>query len=199
VFATRLIGNRARASWFGFPAPDYNDLAMTLLNINKLLPELRIAGERIITGILILLAFWFAARIAEVVIRRAGHKMPHNAGLLAMLGRIAKITIVMFGAATALGTMGVNVSALVAGLGLTGFALGFAFHDVLSNLLAGILLLFFHPFETNDQISVTGLDGKVINIDLRYTVLQQSDKIVLIPNSTLFTNPILVMGKGPKA
>ena len=116
-----------------------------------------------------------------------------------MLGRIAKITIVMFGAATALGTMGVNVSALVAGLGLTGFALGFAFHDVLSNLLAGMLLLFFHPFETNDQISVTGLDGRVINIDLRYTVLQQSDKIVLIPNSTLFTNPILVMGKGPKA
>jgi len=172
---------------------------MTLLNINKLLPELRIAGERIITGILILLAFWFAARITEVVIRRAGHKMPHNAGLLVMLGRIAKITIVMFGAATALGTMGVNVSALVAGLGLTGFALGFAFHDVLSNLLAGMLLLFFHPFETNDQISVTGLDGKVINIDLRYTVLQQSDKIVLIPNSTLFTNPILVMGKGPKA
>ena len=172
---------------------------MTLLNINTLLPELRIAGERIISGILILIGFWFAARITDVVIRRAGHTMPHNAELLVLLGRIAKITIVMFGAATALGTMGVNVSALVAGLGLTGFALGFAFHDVLSNLLAGILLLFFHPFETNDQISVTGLDGTVINIDLRYTVLQQSDKIILIPNSTLFTNPILVMGKGAKA
>jgi small-conductance mechanosensitive channel len=46
-----------------------------------------------------------------------------------------------------------------------------------------------------DHISVTGLDGEVVNIDLRYTVLQQPEKIVLIPNSNPFTNPIIVDGK----
>src|SRR5690348_8593779 len=124
--------------------------------------------------------------------------MPHNAALLELLGRMTKITILIFGVATALGTIGVNVAALVAGLGLTGFALGFAFRDVLSNLLAGILLLLFRPFGIDDQISVSGLEGRVVNIDLRYTVLQQPDKTVLIPNSNLFTNPILVNTKGPQ-
>ena len=111
-----------------------------------------------------------------------------------MIGRRA---MVVFGIATALGTMGINISALVAGLGLTGFALGFAFRDVLSNLLAGILLLLFRPFGVGDHISVTGLEGDVTRIDLRYTVIRQPTAIVLMPNANLFTNPILVTIKEP--
>ncbi|HLK48318.1 MAG TPA: mechanosensitive ion channel domain-containing protein [Bryobacteraceae bacterium] len=169
---------------------------MSLFNLSKLWPELRVAAERFITGLVILIGFWIAAKIAEYLVCRIRRRMPHNAPLLALLGRMTKIAIVIVGFATALGTMGINVSALVAGLGLTGFALGFAFRDVLSNLLAGILLLLFRPFGINDQISVSGLEGRVVNIDLRYTVLQQPDKTVLIPNSNLFTNPILVNMKG---
>ena len=167
--------------------------------MSKLWPELRLAAERVVAGTSILIVFWIVAKIAELLVRRARRRMPHNAGLLQLLGRTIKIAIVAFGAATALGTMGVNVSALVAGLGLTGFALGFAFRDVLSNLLAGILLLLFRPFGIDDEISVTGLDGRVINIDLRYTILQQPDKTILIPNSNLFTNPILVTVKKTQA
>lgn len=170
---------------------------MNAIDLNKLWPEVRVEGERAITGLIILAAFWVAAKIAEQVVCRVRFRMPHNAGLLLLLGRSTKIAVILFGLATALGTMGVNVSALVAGLGLTGFALGFAFRDVLSNLLAGILILLFRPFGIGDDISVAGLDGKVVNIDLRYTVLQQPDKRVLIPNSNLFTNPILVTVQKP--
>ncbi len=173
---------------------------MNLIDISKFWPELRLEGERVVAGMGILLAFWVAAKVAELLVLRIRRRMPHNTGLLQLLGRTLKIAILMFGFATALGTMGVNVSALVAGLGLTGFALGFAFRDVLSNLLAGILLLLFRPFGIDDEISVAGLEGRVINIDLRYTVLQQPDKTILIPNSNLFTNPILVTVKnGPAA
>lgn len=170
---------------------------MSGFDLNKLWPEVRVAGERILIGLGILVGFWVLGRITEYLICRFRHRMPHNTGLLQLLGRTTKIAILIFGFATAIGTMGVNVSALVAGLGLTGFALGFAFRDVLSNLLAGILLLLFRPFGIGDEISVTGLDGQVVNIDLRYTVLQQPDKRVLIPNSNLFTNPILVTVKHP--
>jgi len=162
------------------------------LDIRKFWPDLRSLGEHIAAGLFIILVFWVAARLTEYLICRFRHRMPHSAGLLQLLGRAAKIAIVMLGVATALGTAGVNVSALVAGLGLTGFALGFAFRDVLSNLLAGVLLLLFRPFDVGDRISVSGLDGEVTSIDLRYTILKQPDKRVLIPNSNLFTNPILV-------
>jgi len=163
-----------------------------LLEWNRLWPRIEIASEHVAAGIVILVGFWILAKLAEQLVRRIRKRMPHNAALLAMLGRIAKVAVLVFGIATALGTMGVNVSALVAGLGLTGFALGFAFRDVLSNLLAGILILLFRPFGIDDEISVSGMEGRVVSIDLRYTVLQQTDKLVLIPNSNLFTNPILV-------
>jgi small-conductance mechanosensitive channel len=166
-----------------------------VFDVAKLAPELRIGAERAAGAIAALILFWIVAKIAELLVARVSIRMPHNTGLLQLLGRTLKIAVITLGAATALGTIGVNVSALVAGLGLTGFALGFAFRDVLSNLLAGVLLLLFRPFGIDDEISVTGLEGRVVNIDLRYTVLRQSDKRVLIPNSNLFTNPILVMDK----
>ena len=168
---------------------------MPSFDLNKVWPEIRSLAEHTVAGIVIIVAFWLAGKLAEYLICRFRHQMPHSGGLLQLLGRTAKIAVMTLGFATALGTMGVNVSALVAGLGLTGFALGFAFRDVLSNLLAGILLLLFRPFGVGDFISVVGLDGEVISIDLRYTILKQPDKKVLIPNSSLFTNPILVNAK----
>jgi small-conductance mechanosensitive channel len=112
--------------------------------------------------------------------------------LFDLLGRVASVSLILFGFITGLGTVGVDVSALVAGLGLTGFALGFAFRDVLSNLLAGVLILLYRPFSRGDRISVTGLEGMVTHIDLRYTNLECDGNLVLIPNSSLFTNPIIV-------
>ena len=86
--------------------------------------------------------------------------------------------------------MGINVSALVAGLGLTGFAVGFALKDVLSNFLAGVLILLYRPFRLNHYIAVAGSEGIVTEIDLRYTTLQKERQKFLIPNSVLFTNSI---------
>ena len=100
------------------------------------------------------------------------------------------------GLITALGTLGVDVTALVAGLGLTGFALGFALKDIISNLLAGMLILAQKPFQRDDRISVQGftppLEGVVSHVDLRDTTLEMPDRKILIPNSNLFTNPIVV-------
>ena len=79
----------------------------------------------------------------------------------------------------------------MAGLGLTGFALGFAFRDVLSNLLAGFLILLYRPFRRSDLIDVTGLEEAVAQIDLRHTILDASDNKILIPNR----NPIKIAGQ----
>ena len=115
---------------------------------------------------------------------------PTRQDILNLIGQIARIGLLIFGLVTALGTLGVNVSALVAGLGLTGFALGFAFRDTLSNLLAGVLILIYHPFRRGDCIAVARFEGMVVCIDLRYTTLEGEEKIFLVPNATLFTNAI---------
>ena len=119
--------------------------------------------------------------------------MPGTMGVVGFLTQMVRVAVLTFGAVTALGTMGVNVSALVAGLGLTGFALGFALKDAISNVLSGILLLLYRPFQHGDYIAVAGFEGTVVGIDLRYTTLQHEHRTFLIPNSLLFTNTVTLV------
>ena len=152
---------------------------------------------RLLTGLVVFLAFWIAARGLQRVVERLTRLRHFDPGLTSYLGRLAGVALLAVGAVSALGTMGVDVSALVAGLGLTGFALGFALKDVISNALSGILVMLYRPFRLNDRISVTDLEGTVREINLRYTVLEAEDKTILIPNSSLFTNPVKVLKQAP--
>jgi len=148
-------------------------------------------SSKIGVSLLLFFGFFLASIFAAKLIYRIGRRADSmKQDVLNLLGQIAKTTLIVLGAVTALGTIGVNVSALVAGLGLTGFALGFAFRDVLSNVLAGVLILIYRPFQHGDHISVAGFDGRVIRIDLRYTTLQGEAKRFLVPNSILLTNAI---------
>jgi small conductance mechanosensitive channel len=144
-------------------------------------------------------ASWMAGRIASALLRRFGRVRGLDVDLTALLGRATGATLVVFGAVTALGTLGLDVRALIAGLGLTGFALGFALRDIISNTLAGVLILLFRPFHRGDHISVAGAEGVVTEIDLRYTTLVvDAGTRVLVPNSTLFTNTIRVERRAPE-
>ena len=93
----------------------------------RVVEQVRIAALRCGTALAILIGFWICGAVVGRVVCRFGSRAPGNRDLYDFLGRVAKIALVSFGVVTALGTAGVNVSALVAGLGLTGFALGFAF------------------------------------------------------------------------
>ncbi|HLJ47579.1 MAG TPA: mechanosensitive ion channel domain-containing protein [Bryobacteraceae bacterium] len=156
----------------------------------------RMLAMKTIAAAGIFMLFWIVAAVTtRMILRFVGRGENAHGELLVLIGRTAKVSLLVFGALTALGTAGINVSALVAGLGLTGFALGFAFRDVLSNVLAGFLILLYRPFGHGDVVSVTGLEGTVLHIDLRYTSLDAAGKTILIPNSNLFTNPIVVAKK----
>mgnify|MGYP001270477442 FL=1 len=155
-------------------------------NISELLPNL-------IFSISIFLFFWLSGIFSQFLIIRIANKRGLNKQLLLLIGKIAKIGLIIFGLITSLGTFGINISALVAGLGLTGFALGFALKDVVSNLIAGSIILLHRPFKINDRIIVVGHEGKVIKIDLRYTTIESEDKKVLLPNSILFTKEIIIL------
>jgi small conductance mechanosensitive channel len=159
-----------------------------------LLQQAAIWGPRIGLAIMVFLVFWIFAKLAGRMIEKGAARFRLNAYLSSLLARTTKITLIILGIITALGTLGVNVSAMVAGLGLTGFALGFALKDILSNIIAGVLILLYRPFEIGNHIKVSGLEGTVVTVDLRYTELDAAGEKILIPNSNLFTNPITVIG-----
>ena len=118
-------------------------------------------------------------------------KSPH-ANIAKVLAGIVKNIMLIVGLITALGTLGVNISAIVAGLGLTGFAFGFAFKDMLSNFISGILIFIYEPFKLGDTIEVEGKTGKVIDINLRYVTIETENQKVLIPNSISVSKVIAV-------
>jgi small-conductance mechanosensitive channel len=75
------------------------------------------------------------------------------------------------------------MSSLNIGLGLTGFALGFALKDFFSNIMSGIMILVYSPFEIGDYITINKIEGEVDSLNLRFFTLKQDNQIHLIPNS----------------
>src|ERR1700722_20241063 len=88
---------------------------------------------RLVSAAIVLLIFWAGGRLAYRLIVRLPKLEARAPELTHLLARSVKLCLVLFGIVTALGTLGIEVSALVAGLGLTGFAFGFALKDIISN------------------------------------------------------------------
>jgi small conductance mechanosensitive channel len=163
--------------------------------MEKILTELAREGilfaPRFAIALAIFLVAWLIGKIIHrVLLSLSGKVEEGRSQVLRLTAASSKVAALIVGCVTALGTVGINVTALVAGLGLSGFALGFALKDALSNFLAGALILVYRPFGTGDHISVSGGQGEVIEVNLRYTVLQDTASKYLVPNSTLLTNLI---------
>ncbi len=140
----------------------------------------------------IFIAFWLCGTIFKVIVKRIMDEKSSHGNISRVLAGIVKNIMLILGLITALGTLGVNISAIVAGLGLTGFAFGFAFKDMLSNFISGVLIFIYEPFKLGDTIEVEGKTGKVIDINLRYVTIMSEEHKVLIPNSISVSKVIAV-------
>ena len=135
-------------------------------------------------------------RGVRAAVTRAASLREASAGSAAVLGRIAGglVTVVVFLVAAAVAFPSVSAADLFNLLGIGGVAIGFAFRDVLQNLLAGILILLTRPFRIGDQIRHGDQEGTVEDIWVRATVLRTYDnRRILIPNASLFTDKIEVI------
>lgn len=124
-------------------------------------------------------------RWGERFVRRA--QPEDNDLLIRAVRRIINVGGIALSIATMLGVLGVNVGALVAGLGLTTAALAFALKDTLEQAITGVVLLFQRPFKVGDTIEVEGVEGVVEDIAIRTTNIRTFDGLhVLIPNNRVY-------------
>ena len=147
---------------------------------------------RLCGALLILISSRLLAQMMQKLITRAMTKANYSGKFAFAVERLPWAIFVTLGTVCALGTLGVDVSALVAGLGLTGLTLGFALKDTLSNLFSGILINLYGPFSVGDYIKFDVFEGKVLKIDLRYTALQTPTDTIFIPNASLYSTPVVV-------
>ncbi|MEJ6396784.1 mechanosensitive ion channel family protein [Yoonia sp. 208BN28-4] len=111
--------------------------------------------------------------------------------LFNFLGNIAKYIIVGFAVLFVLNTFGVQTTSVVAIIGAAGLAIGLALQGTLSNVAAGVMLIFFRPIKQGDFVEVNGQMGTVKDISLNFTELASLSNVqIIIPNSEVWGNTI---------
>jgi len=149
-------------------------------------------GVGFATAALVFLGFWVVAVVGRRLIAYAAPRVKADTGIVLLLSRLYYYGVLTFGAITALGTAVLDIRALVAGLGLTGFALGFALKDVLSNFVSGVMLLAYRPFHIGDVIEMGEFLGTIETIRIRDTLVRAADgRLVIIPNTKLITEVVV--------
>ncbi len=151
-----------------------------------LLPNLAVA-------VLVLVGFWLAAKLVRSVLLRLLNRFSHSEQVARLLGQTVFLAILATGFFISLGIIGLQktVASLLAGAGILGLALGFAFQDIATNFMAGIYLSIERPFRVGHLIQTKDFLGVVQRVHLRWTeVLTPQGQLVLIPNKQVFENPI---------
>jgi len=152
-----------------------------------LLPNIAVA---IILVIVFSLLGRLAVRMARPALARvSAHKQLHGLALATL-----KLGILLTGVFIALGVLDLDgtVASLLAGVGVIGIALGFAFQDIAANFMAGIILAIREPFAEGDLCRIGTFEGNIMRLDLRATVGRTyQGQLVHIPNKEVLGSNIV--------
>lgn len=145
-------------------------------------------GIQLLKFFAIMMIFWALAAFVRRVVRRAAEKSNRFSELLEQfMIKISFRAMMLVGLLVALGTVGINVAALLTVIGGASFIIAFALQDTLSNFAAGVMLLIYRPFDVGDAVDVGGVTGKIDQVSLVSTTIKTFDnKVVLVPNKNVW-------------
>lgn len=144
-----------------------------------------------IVAFLLAMFFGLLAKYVGRVVRKVLHKALESEQIADLLSSIIKMLVLLTGLFIALEFLGLTgtVTSLLAGAGIIGLALGFAFQDMAENLIAGIAMGIRKPFQIGDVVEAGDVFGTVKTINLRNTLVETFfGQIEVIPNKILFRN-----------
>lgn len=147
----------------------------------------------LLLAVLIVLATAVIARIAFHLVRRVLSKVSDNVSISGLIANMVHLSVLAIGVFIALGVLKLDktVTSLLAGAGIVGLALGFAFQDIAANFIAGIMMSIRKPVSVGDVIESNGHFGTVTGINLRTTAVRRPNgPLVLLPNKDVFQQPL---------
>jgi small conductance mechanosensitive channel len=148
----------------------------------------------LILALAVLLIFYVTARIVRKVSGGFILRVSKSPSVSGLLSGILYTLVLIAGFMTALDLMELDktVSSLIAGVGIIGLALGFAFQDLTSNFISGAFIALKRPFDVGHIVETNGFQGTIEDIRLRSTTLRTSTGLhVIIPNKDIFQKPII--------
>lgn len=175
--------------------PDAFDADVIWGTVTQLWQSLLARLPYIVIGVVVFFLFLVVARVAKRILHTMGERTRIDVMLADLLGRLSSGALTILGLFVAATVVFPTLTPgnLVAGLGITSVAIGFAFKDILQNFFAGILILWRRPFRVGDQILTNEYEGTVEEINIRSTRLKTYDgERAVLPNGDVYMNAILV-------
>jgi len=157
------------------------------------IPLLNIPIKNVLFLILVLVFGYFATILISRYIKKSMIRAKMSEILAEFARRIVKILLLIFVVAFAIGFLGIDAFAGILSLSVvSGFVLGFALQDTLSNLAAGFMIAITKPFKKGDYVEIAGDSGSVNNVGISITTMTTVDnKKIIIPNSKVYGNPMV--------
>lgn len=141
-------------------------------------------------ALILVFSTFFIARVLRKFSAKYIQKLGTDETISQFLSQLIFIAVLVFGLMLSLSVMDLSktVSSILAGLGIIGLALGFAFQDTAANFISGVYITFKQPYKLGDIINThEGYEGVVIDINLRVTKIKTfNGPIVYVPNRHLF-------------
>lgn len=148
----------------------------------------------LVLAIIVFIAFIVMSKITKRGIRKWLGKMEYSPSLINLIGSLTSLVIASIGLFVSLEILDLSkaVTSLLAGIGVVGLALGFAFQEIASNLISGVILAFNSPVNEGDLIEAHGFFGTVEHIGLRsMTIISPQGQNIQVPNRMIFQNPFI--------
>ncbi len=146
-----------------------------------------------IVGILIIVAgILVSSRVARFLRRKLSKLNTIDDTLAPVIASLVRYSILLVVFVVGLGSFGIETTPIIAALGAAGLAIALALQGTLSNVAAGVMLLFLRPFKVGDWIESGSISGTVQEIGLFASVIDTFDNVFIsVPNSSIWNNTII--------
>jgi small conductance mechanosensitive channel len=150
------------------------------------------AGNMLSGLVIIILGFWFSGRISNIIRTRLSRIKSVDATMSPVIASVIRYVILLIAFVAGLGSFGIETTSIIAVIGAAGLAVGLALQGTLSNVAAGVMLLFLRPFKVGDWMETGTVSGTVNEIGLFSTIINTFDNIYIsVPNSSIWGSIII--------
>jgi len=137
----------------------------------------------------VLIFFYIVYRILQsILVRVLTSSSAVDPALQQLLTKTFRISVSVFIGIMVLAQFGINVTALLTGLGIAGIAVGFAARDSLENFISGVTILIDRPFQLGDRVVIEDVYGAVEEITLRSTRIRTLDNTLMVMPNVMMIN-----------
>jgi len=142
--------------------------------------------------VIIILGFWISGHLAKMIRKRLSKVKAFDDTLVPVFVSTIRYAILLIAIVAGLGSFGIETTSIIAVIGAAGLAIGLALQGTLSNVAAGVMLLFIRPFKIGDWIETGSVSGIVNEIGLFSTIINTFDNIYIsVPNSSIWGSIII--------